>query len=119
MTIDAAALMRADGLIETSKLGDALRISKIDLAEIAGLSREAVTKTARLHSPTTQARLRDVVDILVRVLPWAGSPPQALAWYRAQPLPSFGDMTAQELVQQGRARDVKTYLSRIAAGGYA
>jgi hypothetical protein len=119
MTIDAAALVRADGLIETTRLGDAFRISKTDLAEIAGLSREAVTKTARLHSPTTQARLRDMVDILVRVLPWAGSPPQALAWYRAQPLPSFGDMTAQELVQQGRADDVKTYLARIAAGGYA
>ena len=64
MTIDAAALMRPDGLIETAKLGDILRISKTDLAEIAGLSREAVTKTARLNSPATQARLRDIVDII-------------------------------------------------------
>ena len=119
MTIDAASLTGADGLIETAKLGAVLRISKADLAEIAGLSREAVTKTARLNSPATQARLRDIVDILVRVLPWSGSLPQAFAWYRAQPLPSFGDMTAQDLVQQGRARDVMAYLSRIAAGGYA
>ena len=108
-----------EGIIETGKLGDTLKITKADLARIAGLSRDAVTKTARLNSPATQARLRDMVDILTRIAPWAGSPPQALAWYRAQPIPSFGDMTAEDLVRQGRARDVKAYLARIAAGGYA
>jgi hypothetical protein len=44
---------------------------------------------------------------------------QAFAWYRSQPLPSFGDLTAEDLVKEGRAEDVKAYLNRIGAGGYA
>lgn len=45
--------------------------------------------------------------------------PQAFAWYRAQPLPSFGDRTAEDLVKEGRAEAVRRHLARIAAGGYA
>ena len=76
-------------------------------------------KTARATSPATQARLRDVVEILNRVQGWAGSPAQALAWYRSQPLSGFGDRTAEELVKEGRAEAVKRHLGRIAEGGYA
>jgi len=45
--------------------------------------------------------------------------PQAFAWYRSQPIPSFGQQTAEDLVKEGRAEDVRRYLSRIAIGGYA
>ncbi len=108
-----------DGGVALDRLTAALRISRTDLAQATGLSRDAVSKTARLKAPATQARLRDVVEIINRVLPWAGSVPQAFAWYRAQPLPSFGDQTAEDLVKAGRAVAVKTYLSRIAVGGIA
>ena len=43
----------------------------------------------------------------------------AFAWFRAQPLPSFGDKTAENLVKEGRAQAVKDYLSRIAEGSFA
>jgi hypothetical protein len=59
------------------------------------------------------------VEIINRVSPWAGSVGGAFAWYRSQPLPSFGDKTAEDLVKEGRAQAVKDYLSRIAEGGYA
>ena len=108
-----------DGSIETGRLSDRLRVSKLELAAAAGLSRDAVSKTKRLRAPATQGRLRDMVEIIARVLPWAGSVPQAFAWYRAQPLPSFGDQTAEDLVKAGRAEAVKAYLARIAVGGYA
>ena len=114
-----ADVMLSDGTIETSRLSQRLKVSKLELAAAAGLSRDAVSKTARLHAPATQGRLRDMVDIITRVLPWAGSVPQAFAWYRAQPIPSFGDQTAEDLVKEGRADAVKGYLARIAAGGYA
>ncbi len=55
-----------------------------------------------------------MVEVINRVLPWAGSVPQAFAWYRSQPLPAFGDQTAKHLVRQGRAGHVLDYL-----GGYA
>jgi Protein of unknown function (DUF2384) len=108
-----------DGSVETGRLSERLRVSKLELAAAAGLSRDAVSKTARLRAPATQGRLRDMVEIITRVLPWAGSVPQAFAWYRAQPLPSFGDQTAEDLVKAGRAEAVKAYLARIAVGGYA
>ena len=108
-----------DGDIATDRLVLALRISKTELAAALGLSRDSVSRLARLKSRATQTRLRDVAEIINRALPWAGSVPQAFAWYRAQPLPSFGDRTPEDLVKEGRAEGVKAYLSRIAAGGYA
>jgi Protein of unknown function (DUF2384) len=118
-TFSMSEVVRSDGTIETDRLSATLRISKTELAAASGLSRDAVSKTARLKAPSTQARLRDMVEIIGRVLPWAGSVPQAFAWYRAQPLPSFGDQTAEDLVKEGRAEAVKGYLARIAAGGFA
>lgn len=108
-----------DGQVETGRLIHELRITKTELAIALGLSRDSVSKTSRLKSRATQTRLRDVAEIINRVLPWAGSVPQAFAWYRAQPVPSFGDRTPEDLVKEGRAEAVKTYLSRIAVGGYA
>ena len=112
-------VMDPDGWIETGRLADRLRVTKTELALAAGLSRDAVSKRSRLASRATQARLREVAEIIGRVLPWAGTVPQAFAWYRAQSIPSFGDQTAEDLVKEGRAEAVKAYLSRIAVGGYA
>ena len=61
------------------------------------------------RAPATQARLRDVIEILGRVRPWAGgSPQQAFAWYRSQPLPSLGDQTAEALVKGALRRSSVT-----------
>jgi hypothetical protein len=108
-----------NGAVAADRLSDILHITRAELAVALGLSRDAVTKTARVGTQATQARLRDIVEILNRVRPWAGSPQQAFAWYRSQPLPSFGDQTAEALVKEGRAEAVKRYLDRIAVGGYA
>ena len=68
--------------------------------------------------PTTILR-RDTVEILNRVSHWCGGPLQASAWFRSQPLPSFGDLTAEDLLKTGRTAALRAYLSRIAEGGYA
>lgn len=112
-------VLESDGSIAVSRLSERLKVSRIELAAASGLSRDAVSKTRRRLAPATQSRLRDMVEIIMRVLPWAGSVPQAFAWYRAQPIPSFGDQTAEDLVKEGRAEAVKTYLARIAVGGYS
>jgi uncharacterized protein (DUF2384 family) len=108
-----------DGTIRPDRLAERLRINKAQLATAVGLSKDAVTRRDRLQAPKTQARLRDVIEILARVRVWAGRTEAAFAWYRSAPLPSFGDMTAEDLVKQGRAEAVKCHISRIAAGGYA
>lgn len=108
-----------EGLVEPDRLSNALHITKGELAVAAGLSRDAISKTRRLHASATQARLREVAEIINRIRPWCGSLPQAFAWYRSQPIPAFGDQTAEELVRAGRAEHIKSYLAGIAVGGYA
>jgi transcriptional regulator with XRE-family HTH domain len=120
MTVSFALLdsIRAD-YIAPAYLSDRLHITLAELAATLGVSRDAVTKTTRLQSKATQGRLREMLEILNRAEPWAGSLLGAYAWYRSQGLPSFGDATAETLVRQGRAEDVRHYLDRIAAGGFA
>ena len=108
-----------EGLVEPDQLSLALRVTKGELAAASGLSRDAISKTRRRQAPATQSRLREVAEILNRVLPWCGSVPQAFAWYRSQPIPAFGDQTAEELVRAGRAEHLRSYLAGIAVGGYA
>jgi hypothetical protein len=98
---------------------EVLHITQAELAATIGMPREAVSKSSRVRSVTVQTRLREMVEILNRVMPWAGSPLAAYAWYRSQTLPSFGDTTPELLVRDGRAADVRHYLDRIAAGGFA
>ncbi len=107
-----------DGIVAPDRLVDMLRITKVELACAVGLSTGAISRKSRLTAKKTQSRLRDTVEIINRILPWSGSVQQAFAWYRSQPIPSFGDLTAEDLVKEGRAEAVKRHLSRIAAGGY-
>ncbi len=114
-----ADVLGQDGRVRTDLFSSRLRITKLQLAAAAGLSRDAVSKAARLGAPATQSRLRDVAEVLNRIRSWAGSPEAAFAWYRSQPIPAFGDLTAEDLVKAGRAEALKRHLSRMAAGGYA
>ncbi|WP_242479020.1 antitoxin Xre/MbcA/ParS toxin-binding domain-containing protein [Lamprobacter modestohalophilus] len=116
---DLTCLFSDRGLVETDRLAEQLHVTKVELARATGLSRDALSKRARSNSPKTQQRLRDTVDIINRAIPWTGSTARAFAWFRSQPLPSFGDKTAEDLLKEGRAQAVKDYLSRIADGGYA
>lgn len=108
-----------EGPVSPDLLSGRLRITKTELAAALGLSRDSVSKRDRVASVATQRRLRDMIEIINRVIPWAGSELGAFAWYRSQPIPSFGDLTAENLVSAGRGEAVKRYLSRIAEGGYA
>jgi hypothetical protein len=112
-------VLDAQGQVLVDRMATLFHITKAELAIATGLSRDAVSKTARLRAHATQSRLRDAIEIINRILPWCGSVMQAYAWYRSQPLPSFGDKTAEDLVKEGQAEAVKKYLSRIAEGGYA
>ena len=105
--------------IVPAHVSDRLHITLAELALTLGISRDSVTKTARLQSKATQARLREMLEILNRTEPWTGSLLGAYAWYRSQGLASFGDATAETLVRQGRGNDVRSYLERVAAGGFA
>ena len=74
-------------------IAGALRTTKAEIADTLGLSRDALSRTARINAVKTQTRLREMVEI--------------------------GGMTADELVREGNAAYVHAYLDHVMAGGYA
>jgi hypothetical protein len=109
----------AQDLVQPADLSELLRITQAELAATLGVPRESVSKQSRIATVSVQSRLREMVEILNRVLPWTGSPLGAYAWYRSQTLPSLGDATAESLVRGGQGALVRRYLDRVAAGGFA
>ena len=117
--MDLIASSVASGSFSPDRIAALLRTTKEEIAATAGLSRDAVARRARAGSRATQTRLRELVEILYRVEPWAGSALAAYAWYRSQPLPGFAGRTAEMLVREGHAAAVRAYLDEVALGGFA
>jgi hypothetical protein len=111
--------MDTAGQVEVARVADSFGMSKSQLAEMIGLGREALYKTTRAHAAKTQSRVREMLEIVSRVAAWAGGREQAMAWYRAQPIPAFGSRTAESLVKSGQAAALRDYLDHIAMGGFA
>jgi hypothetical protein len=114
-----AGLMDRGGHLAIDALAETFLITKTQLAETAGLPRDAVYKLARIRAVKTQARLGEMVEILRRVEEWAGGPRQAMLWYKSEPIPAFGGRTPEALVKTGSAAALRDYLDAIATGGYA
>ncbi|HOV04628.1 MAG TPA: XRE family transcriptional regulator [Hyphomicrobiales bacterium] len=114
-----AARFCVDDLIDVDAVSKELHLTKAMLAQAAGLSEETLQRFSRASAPKTQARLRDLLGILMRAAPFAGGLVQAFGWYRGQGIPALGDETAEALVRTGRADLVRRYLDTYAAGGYA
>ncbi|WP_419741237.1 MbcA/ParS/Xre antitoxin family protein [Ruegeria sp.] len=101
------------------RIAESLRTTKGEIASTLGLGRDAFSRRSRIEAVKTQTRLREMLEILNRVEPQAGSALAAYAWFRSEPLPGFGNQTPDQLVRRGRAQMVHTYLDRVVAGGYA
>ena len=113
------AVTTGENFISPMVVREQLKITEEELDAALGLSCGSVSSDAKAHGPKVQRRLRDMAEIINRVIPRTGSELAAFLWYRSQPLPSFGGQTAGDLVRTGRGEAVKTYLSRITVGGYA
>ncbi len=105
--------------VPVDAVADMFAMSRAQLAQTVGLSPEVLQKARLRSARKTQARLREMLEILTRVADWAGGRMQAMAWYRAQPIPAFGGRTAEALVKTGQAAAVRDYLDHLALGGYA
>jgi uncharacterized protein (DUF2384 family) len=109
----------SSGDIAIDAVAEIFSMSKTQLAETAGMARESLYKAARAKAPKTQIRMREMLEILTRVSAWAGGGAQAMAWYRAEPIPGFGGRTAESIVKSGQAGALRDYLDHIAMGGFA
>jgi hypothetical protein len=115
----APARQRAERTASPITLVEEYGLTKKQLAETVGLPPEALYKQARFGAAKTQSRLREMNEILTRVAGWAGGRAQAMAWYRAEPIPAFGGRTAESIVKSGQAGQLRDYLDSIALGGFA
>lgn len=117
--VSLASLMDERGALKIDEVAKAFVMSRAQLAETAGLAREVLQKTSRRDGPKAQTRVREMIEIISLVQAWAGGPAQAMAWYRAEPIPAFGGRTAEALVKSGQAGAVRDYVDHLATGGYA
>lgn len=115
----AAGYFDKDGLIVIDRVAESFGVSKAQLADTMGVSPETFHRAARAKAPKTQGRVTEMVEIVARVSDWAGGERQALAWYRAEPLPAFGGRTAESLVKDGKAAALRDWLDHVATGGFA
>jgi hypothetical protein len=117
--VSITSLMDERGAVKVDDVAEALGMSKLQLAETAGLAREVFQKASRRDGPKAQRRVREMLEIINLVQGWAGGAAQAMAWYRAEPIPAFGGRTAEALVKSGNAAAVRDYVDHLATGGYA
>jgi hypothetical protein len=108
-----------NGKVAIKRVADDFGMSKGQLAETVGLRPEALYKASRTSAPKTQNRVREILEIVSRVSGWAGGKDQAMAWYRAEPIPAFGGRTAESIVKTGQAGALRDYLDVLATGGFA
>jgi uncharacterized protein (DUF2384 family) len=115
----AARFLNDRGLVVVEDVAEWFGMTKGQLASTVGVKPEALRRVKRVGAPKTQTRIKEMLEIVGRVADWAGGKDQAMAWYRAEPLPAFGGRTAESLVKDGKAAAVRDYLDHVALGGFA
>jgi hypothetical protein len=108
-----------DGFFAPRKIAVAFRTTSEEVAQTAGLGKDAVQRKERIRSDKTQRRLREMIEIINKAEPRFGSALIAYAWYRSEPLPGFSGQTAMQLVRNGRASEVLDYIDAVDAGVHA
>ncbi|HCF9805906.1 hypothetical protein ACM79S_25585 [Pseudomonas aeruginosa] len=97
-------------------------------AEVFGLSPTAVAEqidTYRHHqsgatsasdAEAAQCFIADVLQVVLTVAESGVAVEQAIAWFRLEPLPTFEQRTAEQLVGQGQVERVLQFLASWQAG---
>src|SRR5882757_7222324 len=80
--------MLRGGRVDVDAVAAEFNVTKASLAQSLGFAEETLQRSARASAQKTQQRLREMLEILARVEPWAGGMPQAMGWYRGQGIPA-------------------------------
>ena len=100
--------------LSPTKIADRLSLHMQDLADSAHVHRN--TLNARPQSPKVQGLLRTILRVLSAATEAFGDRDVALSWMRNEPVPAFRHKTALDLIREGRAEAVVTYLESISSG---
>ncbi len=99
------------------RLSERLGVTQSELARLAGVARN--TLTAKSATRKVDAALSPIVRILTVAAEMAGDESRAVIWFKHQPIPGWAGKTAYDLVGEGKADEVLTYLEAVRAGVYA
>ena len=103
------------GIISPRRLAERLHMSVGELAEIAGLHRNSLSRSA--GSPEVQARLGTIVQILRRAASMVGDDDNlAVYWFRNELLSGFDGKRAVDLVKAGQTEAVIAFLDMVEHG---
>src|SRR6516165_6946650 len=91
------------GIVAVEDVAKWFGMSKGQLAATVGMRPDTFRRVKRVTAPKTQSRVKEMLEVIGRIADWAGGKDQAMAWYRAEPIPAFGGRTAESLVKDGMA----------------
>ncbi|MEO0797314.1 MAG: MbcA/ParS/Xre antitoxin family protein [Verrucomicrobiota bacterium] len=106
---------------ETKHQGQKVKVYRLKGGAIRKSSRRVVmiAETPEAAKLSLQHINQEANEIVARVVDWAGGEDEAWKWYRAHPIPAFGDRTAESLVKTGNAEQVREYLDAVATGAFS
>lgn len=105
--------------VSPKALAEMFHVTLEEVAGMTGIPKTSLQRPDRFKNIKTQIKLKDTLEIIRMITPWAGSTLQAYAWYRSEPIPAFGNITIESVVKLGMATQAKNYIQSIALGGYA
>ena len=114
----AALFGEAHGpFLSAREVESSLGITQSELAELAGISRN--TLAAKKSNRKVDGALSPLVRIIAMAAAMAGDEQRAALWFKHQPIPGWAGKTAYDLVKDGKADKVLTYLEAVRSGVYA
>lgn len=103
--------------LSARRVAELLGVNLGELAGLIGVARN--TLTARTGARKVDAALSPIVRILSMAGEMAGGEQRAAIWFKHQPIPGWAGKTAYDLVREGKAEKVLSYLEAVRSGVYA
>ena len=103
--------------LSARRVAELLGVNLGELAGLIGVARN--TLTAKTGARKVDAALSPVVRILSMAGEMAGDEQRAAIWFKHQPIPGWAGKTAYDLVRDGKADKVLSYLEAVRSGVYA
>lgn len=99
------------------RVSELLGLTQSELARLIGVARNTLNASASARK--VDQALGPVVRILAMATDMAGDEHRAALWFKHQPLPGWAGKTAYDLVGEGKADQVLSYLEAVRSGVYA
>ena len=103
-------------LISPRRMAERLRVPMTKLSKLAHVNRNALADQPA--SMKVQAKLGEIAQVIAKASELTGDDSRAIIWFKHQPITGYG-MTAERLVEIGRADLVLEHLERIDEGVYS